>query len=100
MYGVFVFLPLSLALLIWILEGRRCIGIIRRGQNPLPEEKVLRKTRYKYGRAAMFQPIMLFLITAAIGGVSIWGGFQAEKFTRSIAPCSEQQLQQLNNQLD
>ncbi|MDH3763346.1 MAG: hypothetical protein OEU50_20415 [Gammaproteobacteria bacterium] len=100
MYGVFVFIPLSLALVIWLLEGRRCLKVLAAGQTPLPGEKVFRKTRYKYGRAAMFQPIMLFFVTAAIVGISIWGGFQAEKMTRSIAPCSDQQFRQLNNQLN
>ncbi|MCP4386958.1 MAG: hypothetical protein GY802_01570 [Gammaproteobacteria bacterium] len=36
MYGVFVFIPLSLALLIWLLESKRCLRILRIGQNPLP----------------------------------------------------------------
>ncbi len=100
MYGIFVFIPLSLALLIWLFEGRRCLRVIRAGQNPLPGEKVFRKTRVKYGRAAMTQPIMLLLMIAMIIGISIWGGFQAEKITRSIPPCSGEQLQQLDNQLD
>lgn len=100
MYGVFVFIPLSMAGLILLLEGRRSFRVIRSAQNPLPGEKVFRKTRYKYGRAAMIQPIMLLLVTVAIIGVSIWGSFQAEKITRSIAPCSDEQMRQLNNQLD
>jgi hypothetical protein len=99
-YGIFVFAPLSLALLIWLLEGRRCLEVLRIRQNPLPREKVLRKTRYKYGRAAMIQPIVLLLTTAAIVGFSIWGGLQAEKLTRSITPCSNEQLQQLKIRLD
>jgi hypothetical protein len=71
-YGIFVFAPLSLALLIWLLEGRRCLEVLRIRQNPLPGEKVLRKTR----------------------------GLQAEKLTRSITPCSNEQLQQLKIRLD
>ena len=96
MYGIFVFSPLSLALLIWLLEGKRCLRILRVGQNPLPGEKVLRKTRYRYGRAAMFHPIMLFSIIAVLIGFSVWGSFQAKKITRIIAPCSSEQLQQMD----
>ena len=96
MYGIFVFAPLSLALLIWLFEGRRCLRILRVGQNPLPGEKVLRKTRYRCGRAAMIQPFMLFLIIALLLGISVWGGFQAEKLTRAIADCSSEQLQQMS----
>lgn len=100
MYGVFVFIPLSLALLIWLLEGKRSLRVLRVGQNPLPGEKVFRKTRYKYGRTAIIKPIVLLLMIAAIIGLAIWGGFQAEKITRSIAPCSDEQMRQLNNQSD
>lgn len=96
MYGVFVLIPLSLALLIWLLEGKRCLRIFRLGQNPLPGEKVLRKTRYRYGRAAMIQPFVILLAIAVLIGASVWGGFQAEKITRMIQPCSDQQLQQMN----
>lgn len=100
MYGVFVFIPLSLALLIWLFEGRRCLEILRVGQYPLPGEKVLRKTRYRYGRAAMMQPFVLVLLIAVLIGASIWGSFQAEKIARMIKPCSDQQLQQMKQQLD
>ena len=96
MYGVFVFIPLSLALLIWLFEARRCLKILRVGQNPLPGEKVLRKTRYRYGRAAMIQPFVLFLAIAVLIGASVWGGFQAEKINRMVKPCSDQQLKQMN----
>ncbi len=100
MYGVFVFAPLSLALLIWLFEGRRCLSILRVGQNPLPGEKVLRKTRYRYGRAAMIQPCVIFLTLAVLIGASIWGSFQVEKLTRIVKPCSNQQLQQMKQQPD
>ncbi len=100
MYGVFVFIPLSLALLIWLFEGKRCLRIFRIGQNPLPGEKVLRKTRYRYGRAAMIQPFVILLALAVLIGASVWGGFQAEKITRTIKPCSDQQLQQIEQQPD
>ncbi len=96
MYGVFVFIPLSLALLIWLLEGKRCLRILRIGQSPLPGEKVFRKTRYRYDRAAMIQPFVLLLAIAVLIATSVWGGFQAEKITRMIKPCSDQQLQQMN----
>jgi hypothetical protein len=97
MYGVFVFAPLSLVLLIWLLEGRRCMRVIRLGQNPLPGEKVLRKTRYKFGTAARIQPYVIFFLIAVLIGASIWGGFATQKLTRGIATCSSEQLGHQHN---
>lgn len=97
MYGVFVLIPLSLALLIWLLEGTRCLKVLRIGQNPLPGEKVFRKTRYRYGRVAMIQPLMIFTVIAALVGASVWGGFQAAKITSKIPACSSEQLRQMGD---
>jgi Flp pilus assembly protein protease CpaA len=92
LYGVFVGAPLSCALVILLLEGRRSYKVIRIGQNPLPGEKVLRKTKYRYGVAARVQPAALFAIMALLVGVSIWGSFQAQKLSRNITPCNDNQM--------
>ena len=87
-YGIFVFVPLSFALAIFLVEGKRCLKIIKLGQNPLPNEKVFRPTKYKYGAAAKAQPIVIMASIIALLGLSIWGGFQAHKWTRHIKPCA------------
>lgn len=92
LYGVFVYLPLSFAIILLLLTGRRCMRVIRAGQDPLPGEKVSRPTKYRYGKAAMIMPaLILFLVVVSLG-FAIWGGFQVEKLTRIVAPCNEQQL--------
>lgn len=86
-YGMFVGIPASLALLVLSFEGRRSLRVLRLGQNPLPGEKTLRKTRYKYGAAARLQPIGLIAAILFLLGLSIWGAGQARQLTATIAPC-------------
>ncbi|MDH3389958.1 MAG: hypothetical protein OEN02_18890 [Gammaproteobacteria bacterium] len=100
LYGIFVISPLSLAALILALEGRRCIRVLRIGQNPLPGAKVLRKTRFKYGNAARVQPTLLFAVLLVLAGFALWGSFQVEKINRMIPPCSSEQLLELEKSDD
>ena len=86
-YGLFVFMPLSFALLLFLIEGRRSLKVMKLGQNPLPNEKVLRPTKYRYGIAAKIQPLAIFSIMIFLIGLSIWGGFQAHALTQDIKPC-------------
>jgi len=90
MYGLFVGLPLSSAIIIAILEGHRSIKIIKLGQNPLPEEKVFKKTKYKYGYKAKIQPIAIFCFIGVFILFSAWGSMQAYKLTQDIKPCKQQ----------
>ena len=86
-YGLFFFMPLSLALIVFLFEGRRCIKVLKLGQNPLPNEKVLKPTKYKYGRAAKIQPAIVLSLVLMIVSFSIWGAFQAHHLTQHIKPC-------------
>ena len=95
LYGIFVLAPLTLVVMILLLEGRRCIRVLRLGQNPLPGEKVFRKTKYKFGNAARVQPIGLLVVLLIFVGIALWGRFQAEKINRMIPPCSQEQMQEL-----
>ncbi len=88
-YGVFVILPLLLAITLILFEGKRAIAIIKKGQNPLPDEKVFRPTKYKYGLSAKIQPIILIIIIILLVFLSIWGSVQAHKFTQTIKPCDD-----------
>ena len=89
-YGVFVAIPLFFALVLLLLLGPRSLRIVRTGQDPLPGEKVLRKTRYRYGIKALLVPLTLLIMLLALVGMSIWGSFQVDKLTSHIVPCSEQ----------
>lgn len=87
-YGIFFLMPLLFAVVLLLIEGKRSIKILKLGQNPLPNEKVLVPTKYKYGSAAKVQPFVFFSVIIFIIGLSIWGGFQAYELTKDIKPCS------------
>lgn len=87
LYGMFVVLPLSFALMIVLMEGRRSMRIISSGQNPLPGEKVLRPTRYKYGTAALIQPIAMGVIVFLLISLAVASSLRIEKFAAKIEPC-------------
>jgi hypothetical protein len=84
LYGLFVFMPLSFALVMFLIEGRRSIKIIKLRQNPLPNEKVLKPTRYKYGFTAKIQPFIMLLLVLCLVGISVWGSFQAYEISKNI----------------
>ncbi len=94
-YGVLVGAPLLLALLLLLLLGPRSLRIVRTGQDPLPGEKVLRKTRYRYGKSALLFPLATLAILLACMAMASWGAFQVDKLVRDIVPCSEQQQSDL-----
>ncbi|MEY8241014.1 MAG: hypothetical protein RPT25_11760 [Cycloclasticus sp.] len=76
-YGTFVFMPLMFAVVFFMVDGRRSLKVIKLGQNPLPEEKVFKKTAYSYGAKAKVKPfIMLFFIVFLVL-FSIYGYFSA-----------------------
>ncbi|MFC3151050.1 hypothetical protein ACFOEK_08425 [Litoribrevibacter euphylliae] len=76
-YGLFVGMPLSLVLLVLLIEGPRTIKIIRLGQNPLPGEKVLKPTKYQYGTRAKLKPYGLMIILVLLVALSVRGIFWA-----------------------
>ena len=90
MYGLFVGIPLSLAIILAACTARSSIGIIKLGQYPLPGEKVLRKTKYIYGRKAKMIPVVIFLIIGLLLIFSLWGAVQAYKITQNVKPCEQQ----------
>ena len=91
-YGVFVGLPIMSAIIVFLLEGRRGIKIIKLRQNPLPGEKVLRPTEYKYGNTALIQPTVIFAVIFFMLGMSVWGSFQAEKIVAKVKPCESEKI--------
>ena len=97
MYGLFAGIPLFVAIIMAIFEGRRSIKIIKLGQNPLPGEKVFKKTEYKYGVKAKIQPIAIFCFISFFFVFSIWGSVQAYKITQDIKPCKQQLTSQSSN---
>ncbi len=87
LYGLFVGMPLLMAILLWLIEGRHSLRVWRLGQSPLPGEKVLRKTRYRFGTAARIRPLATLVIVALLAGIAIRGGLEANRLLREIGPC-------------
>lgn len=74
-YGLFIGLPLLMACMLLILEGKRSINIIKLGQSPLPGEKVLSPTKYIYGTQAKLKAYLFFAIMLLVLGLSVQGYF-------------------------
>ena len=90
-YGVLVGLPVSLVVVVLLLEGRRSWRTWRLGQFPLPGEKVLRPTRYVYGRRARLRPALFFMVVLLVCGLSaqgwVWAGNLLPKLTPDLSVC-------------
>ena len=87
LYGLLVGAPLSMAGLIWLIEGRHSLQVWRLGQSPLPGEKVLRKTRYRFGARARIRPLVVFSTLALLAGIALRGSFVAAELVQEIGPC-------------
>jgi len=91
-YFTFVAIPIASALTLFAIEGPRSIKVIRQGQNPLPGEKVLKKTKYKYGRSAKFKPYVFFFLLLFLLGFGVRGVFWANDIIynpeNNPPPCS------------
>jgi hypothetical protein len=83
-YGLFIGLPLLMACMILILEGKRSINIIKLGQSPLPGEKVLKPTKYIYGAQAKLKAYLSFALILFALGLSVQGYFWAQTFIIKI----------------
>lgn len=86
MYGVFIGLPLSAAMILIAIEGRKSIRVYQLAQTPLPGEKVLRPTKYIYGRKARLRPIVFFAVIGLMLLLSFQGFFWA---TEILSPRSD-----------
>ena len=82
-YGVFVGIPLSLALMLFAFGGRRCLLILKLKQTPPPGYKVFKPTAYKYGNKALIQPIALLLCCFGLVLFSIYGIGSAQDIINS-----------------
>jgi hypothetical protein len=83
-YGLFVAMPLSLALVVGLTLGRRGYRILRDGQMPPIGEKVFRPTPIERGRKAKWMgyvQVYSFLLFLAI---AVWGFPQASQLIASL----------------
>lgn len=99
-YGVFVGIPLGIAIILFIFEGIGAIRVLKVGQFPLPGQKVLRSTKYKYGVRAKARGLYILFCILMFVGLSIWGFVQAKKLTNEIKPCESQLTSTLERERD
>lgn len=86
-FGLFVGLPLMLAVSLFLLEGLRSIRAFKAAQYPPPNEKSFKLTPYKYGRAAKITAIIPFIFILFLASLCVWGGYQANNLTKVVKPC-------------
>lgn len=72
-YGVCVGLPLLFAATLLAVMGNRSLKIIRTGQYPLPDEKVMRPTPYRYGFRARLMGYIPLVLIAAMLALGVYG---------------------------
>ena len=84
LYGVFVVLPVSLALIALLIAGKRNVLIIKLGQDPLPNEKVLSQTEYTNGFKAKFHAYIFFLFILLAFGFAVQGNYVASEIVKDV----------------
>lgn len=87
-YSLFVGLPILMAIVIFLTEGRRAIKIIRLGQSPLPGEKVFKATPYRYGAKAKLRPFILLALIIGLVVFACWGVVQANILLTELQVCN------------
>ncbi|MCX7544886.1 hypothetical protein [Marinicella gelatinilytica] len=85
--------PLLLALVLLFTEGRKSWRVYQLKQTPLPDEKVMVPTRYRYGNRALLRPLGLLLSVLILLGLAIWSYFPVNRLMEDLQPknknCSE-----------
>ena len=85
-YGLFVAMPLSLALVVGLTMGRRGYRILRDGQMPPIGEKVFRPTRIERGRKAKWMGYAQRYSFLWLLAIAVWGFPQAARLIASLPP--------------
>ncbi|WP_148271126.1 hypothetical protein [Cycloclasticus sp. P1] len=98
-YGLFVGLPFTLAIMLFGFEGVKAIKVIKIGQFPLPGQKVFKPTKYKYGNVARVNGAIVIGALVFLLGLAAWGVGQAKEISRDIKPCLINQLTSGSNAL-
>lgn len=85
-YGLFVGIPLHVALLAMLVFGWRGYKTLRDRQYPPAKEKVLRPTKIRTGQRARLIAYLHFSAFIPFLALAIWGGFQADQMSGTVMP--------------
>ena len=77
-HGLFVGVPLLVALLVGLVVGRRGAKVLRQGRLPPAGEKVFRRTAVIRGTKARLLGWVQLLAALPAFGLAVWGVFQAQ----------------------
>ena len=83
-YGLFVGMPLFMALVVAGAMGFRGAKILSSGQVPPPGEKVFKKTPIRRGRRAQLVGSLHLLACTPLIAISIWGYPAAAEFSANL----------------
>ncbi len=93
---MFVASPLILMIFLLITEGPKSWHVYQLKQSPLPGEKTMKPTRYRYGQSALWRPFGFLLIICGLLALSVWALSLINDFSDSIEnkanTCPEAQL--------
>lgn len=85
-YGLFVGMPLAMAVLVAGLVGTRGYKILRQGRTPPVGEKVFRPTRITRGRKATMAGVAQLLAALPFLCIALWGNNQATTLVAQTRP--------------
>ena len=93
---MFVAAPLLLVIFLVVFEGPKSWRVWRLKQTPLPDEKVMKPTRYRYGRRALWRPIGFLIVIVALLAMTVWAFFLVENMSDQLSSkmdnCPESQM--------
>ncbi len=93
-YGMGVFAPLFMLLVGILIQGRDTLKIYRLKQYPLPNKKVMNKTKYVYGFRATWRCYFFLIWCVGVLAFTVFGYFTAVKQTSLVDPKRLEQIQQ------
>lgn len=77
--------PLLLALFLGVSEGPKSWQVYQLRQTPLPGEKVMKPTPYRYGTRALLRPIALLVIILLLVFFAVWSLWMVNQFSERIS---------------
>lgn len=81
--------PLLLVLFLFVTEGPKSWQVYQLKQTPLPGEKVMNPTRYRYGNRALLRPIGFLMALLLLLLIVIWSVWMVSQFSERIKEKSE-----------
>lgn len=77
--------PLLLALFLIVTEGPKSWQVYQLRQTPLPGEKVMKPTPYRYRTRALLRPIALLVIILLLVFFAVWSLWMVNQFSERIS---------------